>query len=157
MGRGCVKTKTDLAVNQFCKIHTSKSHRFEPRLGFLARFDQFAKVPSVFTQPRPGAAPCASQDRSFSVACGARTIRATKIAALADILRDRNSHLRIVRKAKFEDSPMIIVCSRAIGRSAIAVSGRRLLRARLDFNGQVSDSGTASSASRWRRIASLPN
>jgi hypothetical protein len=52
---------------------------------------------------------------------------------------------------------MIIVCNRAIGRSAVAVGGRRLLRARLDFNGQVSDSGTASSASRWRRIASVPN
>src|ERR1700690_3672663 len=27
--RGRVKTKTDLAVNQFCKIRTSKSRRFE--------------------------------------------------------------------------------------------------------------------------------
>jgi hypothetical protein len=48
-----VKTKTDLAVNQFCKIQTLKSRRFESRLGFLARFAQFAKVPRVFTQPRP--------------------------------------------------------------------------------------------------------
>ena len=46
------KTKTDLAVNQFCRIQTSKSRRFEPRLGFLTRFDQFAKVPRVFTQSR---------------------------------------------------------------------------------------------------------
>jgi hypothetical protein len=52
-GRGYVKTKVDLAVNQFCKIQTSKSRRFEPRLEFLARFDQFAKVPGVFAQPRP--------------------------------------------------------------------------------------------------------
>ena len=51
-GRGCVKTKTDLAVNQFCKIQTSKSRRFESRLGFLARFAQIAKVPRVVTQPR---------------------------------------------------------------------------------------------------------
>ena len=77
--------------------------------------------------------------------------------ALADILGERNSHLCIERKAKCEDSPMIIVYCRAIGGSAIAVSGRRLLRARLDFNGQVSDSGTASTAGRWRPIASLPN
>jgi hypothetical protein len=48
-GRGCVKTKTDLVENQFCEIQTSKSRRFESRLGFLARFAQFAKVPSVFT------------------------------------------------------------------------------------------------------------
>jgi hypothetical protein len=47
------KNKTDLAVNKFCKIQTSKSRRFEPRLGFFARFDQFTKVPRVFTQPRP--------------------------------------------------------------------------------------------------------
>jgi hypothetical protein len=39
-----VKTKTDLAVNQFCKIHNSKSRRIEPRSGFLARFDHFAEV-----------------------------------------------------------------------------------------------------------------
>ena len=52
---------------------------------------------------------------------------------------------------------MIIVGSRAIGRSAVAVSAHRLLRARRDRNGQVSDSGTASSARRWRRLASLPN
>jgi hypothetical protein len=51
-GRGCVKTKTDLAVKQFCKIPTSKSRRFESRLGFLARFAQFAKVPRVLTQVR---------------------------------------------------------------------------------------------------------
>src|ERR1039457_917753 len=55
-GRGRVKTKTDLAVNQFCKIQSSKSRRFESRLGFLARFAQFAKVPRVLTQPRPVAA-----------------------------------------------------------------------------------------------------
>jgi hypothetical protein len=55
-GRGCVKTKTDLAVNQFCKIQTLKSRRFESRLGFLARFAQFAKVPRVLTQPRPAVA-----------------------------------------------------------------------------------------------------
>jgi uncharacterized protein (DUF4415 family) len=54
-GRGCVKTKTDLAVKQFCKIQTSKSRRFESRLGFLARFAQFAKVPRVLTPPRPRA------------------------------------------------------------------------------------------------------
>ncbi len=53
IGRGCGKTKTDLAVNQFCKIQTSKSRRFESRLGFMARFAQFAKVPRVLTQPRP--------------------------------------------------------------------------------------------------------
>ena len=47
--RGCAKTKTDLAVKQFCKIQTSKSRRFESRLGFLARFAQFAKVPRVLT------------------------------------------------------------------------------------------------------------
>jgi uncharacterized protein (DUF4415 family) len=55
IGRGCVKTKTDLAVKQFCKIQTSKSRRFESRLGFLARFAQFAKVPRVLTPPRPRA------------------------------------------------------------------------------------------------------
>jgi hypothetical protein len=54
--RGCVKTKTELAVKEFCKIQTSKSRRFESRLGFLARFAQFAKVPRVLTQPRPGGA-----------------------------------------------------------------------------------------------------
>jgi hypothetical protein len=55
LDRGCVKTKTDLAVNPFCKIQTSKSRRFELGLGFLARFVQFAKVPRVFTRPRPSA------------------------------------------------------------------------------------------------------
>jgi len=58
VGRGCVKTKTDLAVNQFCKIQTFKSRRFESRLEFLARFARFAKAPSVFTQPRPSVARC---------------------------------------------------------------------------------------------------
>jgi hypothetical protein len=49
----CEKTKTDLAVNLFGRIQTSKSRRFEPRLGFLTRFDHFAKVLRVFTQSRP--------------------------------------------------------------------------------------------------------
>src|SRR5271168_4106030 len=48
-GRGGVKTKTDLAVNQICKIQTSKSRRFESRLGLFARFSKFAKAPGVFT------------------------------------------------------------------------------------------------------------
>jgi hypothetical protein len=52
-GRGCVKRKTDLAVNQVCRIQTSKSRRFDSRLGFLTRISRFAKVPSLFTQPRP--------------------------------------------------------------------------------------------------------
>ncbi len=56
IGRGCVKTKTDLAVNQFCKIQTSTSRTFELRVGFFARFAQFAKVPRVLTQPRPSVA-----------------------------------------------------------------------------------------------------
>jgi hypothetical protein len=50
-GRGRVKTKTDFAVNQFCKIQTSKSRRIESSLGFLAHFAQFAKAPRVFTRP----------------------------------------------------------------------------------------------------------
>jgi hypothetical protein len=54
-GRGCVKSKADLAVNQFCEMQTSKSRRFEPRLGLFLRFDQFAKVSRFFTQPRPKA------------------------------------------------------------------------------------------------------
>src|SRR5450631_1679012 len=78
-------------------------------------------------------------------------------AALAGLLRDRNSDFRAVRKAQFQGSPMLIVCSGAFGRSAVAVSDRRLLRARLDFDSQVLYSRTASSASRWRRIASAPN
>jgi hypothetical protein len=57
VGRGCVKTKTDVAANQFCKVQTSKSYRFETRLGFFARFAQFAKVPRVFKQPRPVGVP----------------------------------------------------------------------------------------------------
>src|SRR5208283_613799 len=44
-----LKTKTDLAVNQFCKIQTLKSRRFESRMGFLASFAPFAKVPRVFS------------------------------------------------------------------------------------------------------------
>jgi hypothetical protein len=52
-GSRLCKTKTDLAVNKFCKIQTSKPLRFEPRLGFLARFAQFAKVPSVFFYTAP--------------------------------------------------------------------------------------------------------
>jgi hypothetical protein len=51
--RGCVKTKTDLAVKRFCEIQSSKFGRFETRLGFLAHFAQFAEVSRVFTQPRP--------------------------------------------------------------------------------------------------------
>lgn len=71
-GRGCAKTKTDLAVNQFCKIQTSKSRRFESRLGFLARLAQFAKVPRVFTQPRPLSGSCtgiAAPKETFTVHC----------------------------------------------------------------------------------------
>jgi hypothetical protein len=49
IGRRCVKTKTELAVYQFCKIQTSKSRRFESHKGFFARFAQIAKVPKVFT------------------------------------------------------------------------------------------------------------
>ncbi len=62
-----VKTKTDLAVNQFCKIQTSKLRRFESLLGFLARFAQCAKVPRVFTQPRPSAVRLISRNPTFRV------------------------------------------------------------------------------------------